>query len=55
MRFAFMGRLVDWKRVDLLLEALAKCPPSFHLRCLAMARFVLRSRRRRLPWGCKRE
>jgi glycosyltransferase involved in cell wall biosynthesis len=30
-RFAFVGRLVDVKRVDLLLEALARCPPSYEL------------------------
>lgn len=31
VRFAFVGRLIDLKRVDLLLDALAKCPPSYEL------------------------
>ena len=31
VRFAFMGRLIDLKCVDLLLDALAKCPPSYEL------------------------
>jgi glycosyltransferase involved in cell wall biosynthesis len=34
VRFAFMGRLVDWKRVDLLLEALQRCPAHYELEIL---------------------
>lgn len=30
-RFAFLGRLVDWKRVDLLLAALARVPEHYRL------------------------
>lgn len=31
VRFAFMGRLVDLKCVDILIDAIAKCPPSYGL------------------------
>jgi len=31
VRFAFMGRLIDLKAVDILIDALAKCPPSYEL------------------------
>lgn len=30
-RFAFVGRLVDWKRLDLLLEALSRSPRTYRL------------------------
>jgi glycosyltransferase involved in cell wall biosynthesis len=31
VRFAFMGRLIELKCVDILIDAIAKCPPSYEL------------------------
>jgi len=50
-RFAFVGRLVDWKRVDLLLDALTRLPEHYRLDVVGTGPLAADLRRRAAEQG----
>jgi len=50
-RFAFVGRLVDWKRVDLLLDALSRLPAHYALDVVGTGPLAADLRRRATAQG----